>query len=262
MVYAGIDAGSRAIKVVLIGDDGCAILAQGQVDQGVEQDKLACGLFEQVLAEGGVGRSEVRRIVATGYGRNAVPLADTTITEITCHAVGVRQLVPEVMTVIDIGGQDSKLVRLDANGKVRDFAMNDRCAAGTGRFLEVVADRLGLSLGDLGLMAAQSRSPAAISSMCVVFAETEIIGLLAGGRAREDIVAGVQTAIASRIVAMAGRSVESPIVFTGGVARISGMETALQAALGRPVAIAPGPQMTGALGAALLARRYFDDRNA
>jgi len=118
-----------------------------------------------------------------------------------------------------------------------------------------VAGRLGLSLSDLGTMAARSQSPAAISSMCVVFAETEIIGLLAGGRAREDIVAGVQTAIAARIVAMAGRNVETPIVFTGGVARISGMETALQTALGRPVAVSPEPQMTGALGAALLARQ-------
>jgi predicted CoA-substrate-specific enzyme activase len=260
MMYAGIDAGSRAIKVVLI-DEGSGIVAQGQVDQGVEQDKLAARLFERVLTEGGIRRSDVRRIVATGYGRNAVSMADTTITEITCHAVGVRHLVPTAQTVIDIGGQDSKLVRLDANGKVRDFAMNDRCAAGTGRFLEVVADRLGLSLGELGPMAARSHSPAAISSMCVVFAETEIIGLLAGGRAGEDIVAGVQTAIASRIVAMAGRNVEPPIVFTGGVARISGMETALQTALGRPVAISPEPQMTGALGAALLARRHFNDRN-
>jgi predicted CoA-substrate-specific enzyme activase len=258
MTYAGIDAGSRAIKVVLIGDGGFEIIAQGQVDQGVEQDKLACRLFETVLANAGINRSDVRRIVATGYGRNAVPIADTTITEITCHAVAVRHLVPSVQTIIDIGGQDSKLVRLDKNGKVRDFAMNDRCAAGTGRFLEVVADRLGLSLGDLGTMAARSRNPAAISSMCVVFAETEIIGLLAGGRACEDIVAGVQTAIASRIVAMAGRNVESPIVFTGGVARISGMEIALQAALGHPVAVSPDPQMTGALGAALLARRQHD----
>ena len=258
MMYAGIDAGSRAIKVVLIGDHGLDIIAKGQADQGVEQDQLAGRLFEQVLADGGINRSEVRRIVATGYGRDAISIADTTITEITCHAVGVRHLMPAAMTVIDIGGQDSKLMRLDRNGKVRDFAMNDRCAAGTGRFLEVVADRLGLSLDDLGPMAAHSGSPAAISSMCVVFAETEIIGLLAGGRAREDIVAGVQTAIASRIVAMAGRNVESPIVFTGGVARISGMEAALQTALGHPVAIAPEPQMTGALGAALLARRQHD----
>ncbi len=134
--------------------------------------------------------------------------------------------------------------------------MNDRCAAGTGRFLEVVAERLGIPVGDLGAMAARSRNPAAISSMCVVFAETEIIGLLASGRAGEDIVAGVQSAIASRIVAMAGRSVEPPVLFTGGVARISGMESALQKALGQPVSISPEPQMTGALGAALLARRH------
>jgi len=259
VVYAGIDAGSRAIKVVLIGDDGAGILAQGEVDQGVEQDRLAGRLFEEVLARAGVRRTDVRRVVATGYGRNALSGADTTITEITCHAVGVRHLAPAARTVIDIGGQDSKLVRLDADGKVRDFAMNDRCAAGTGRFLEVVADRLGLSLADLGPMAARSRSPAAISSMCVVFAETEIIGLLAGGRAREDSVAGVQTAIAARIVALAGRNVEPPIVFTGGVARVSGMETALQTALGRPVAISPTPQMTGALGAALLARRQQNE---
>ncbi len=257
-MYAGIDAGSRAIKVVLIGDNGSEIIAKGQADQGVEQDRLACRLFEQVLAESGVHRPEVRCVVATGYGRDAISIANTTITEITCHAVGVRHLVPAAQTIIDIGGQDSKLVRLDRNGRVRDFAMNDRCAAGTGRFLEVVADRLGLSLGDLGPMAAQSSSPAAISSMCVVFAETEIIGLLAGGRAREDIVAGVQTAIASRIVAMAGRNVEAPIIFTGGVARVSGMEAALQAALGQPVVIAPEPQMTGALGAALLARRQLN----
>jgi len=255
MMYAGIDAGSRAIKVVLIGDNGSDVTGKGQTDQGVEQDLLANRLFEQVLADSGVRRSEVRGVVATGYGRDAISFADTTITEITCHAVGVRHLVPTVMTVIDIGGQDSKLVRLDRDGKVRDFAMNDRCAAGTGRFLEVVADRLGLSLGDLGPRAARSRNPAVISSMCVVFAETEITGLLAAGRACEDIVAGFQTAIAARIVAMAGRNVEAPVIFTGGVARISGMETALQMALGQPVAISPDPQMTGALGAALLARR-------
>jgi predicted CoA-substrate-specific enzyme activase len=255
MMYAGIDAGSRAIKVVLIGDDGPEVVAKGQVDQGVEQDKLACRLFEEVLAQAGANRSGVHRIVATGYGRNAVSIADTTITEITCHAVGVRHLVPAAMTVIDIGGQDSKLMRLDRDGRVRDFAMNDRCAAGTGRFLEVVADRLGLSLGDLGPRAARSRDPAVISSMCVVFAETEITGLLAAGRAAEDIVAGVQTAIAARIVAMAGRNVDAPVIFTGGVGRLSGMEAALQAALGQPVALSPDPQMTGALGAALLARR-------
>jgi (R)-2-hydroxyacyl-CoA dehydratese activating ATPase len=261
MMYAGIDAGSRAIKVVLIDADASRIIAKAQADQGIEQDRLACELFEKTLADNGIQRSDVRRIVATGYGRNAIHIADTTITEITCHAVGVRHLVPEVRTIIDIGGQDSKLVRLDGNGKVRDFAMNDRCAAGTGRFLELVAGRLGIPVGNLGAMASRSSNPAAISSMCVVFAETEIIGLLSCGRAGDDIVAGVQNAIASRIVAMAGRSVERPIIFTGGVARISGMETALRIALAQPISISPEPQMTGALGAALLARRYCDSMN-
>ena len=253
MICAGIDAGSRAIKVVLIDADSLEIVGRGLTDQGVEQDRLATSLFKRVLASNGAAGKDVGAIVATGYGRNAVSIADTTITEITCHAVGVHKLVPETRTVIDIGGQDSKLVRLDRAGKVRDFAMNDRCAAGTGRFLEVTAARLGVELDALGDLAAGSRCPAAISSMCVVFAETEITGLLAGGTDRRDIVAGVQAAIASRIVGMAGRNVEPPVVFTGGVAMVSGMTAALQTALGQAVTVAPEPQMTGALGAAILA---------
>jgi len=257
MICAGIDAGSRAIKIVLIDAESMQIVAKGLADQGVEQDKLVSELFAQVLKEGGVSREDVAAIVATGYGRNAVSMAETTITEITCHAAGVHHLVPEAMTVIDIGGQDSKLLRLDGSGKVRDFAMNDRCAAGTGRFLEVVAQRLDTELKSLGRMAAVSRRPAAISSMCVVFAETEITGLLASGTASADIVAGVQTAIAERTIAMAGRSVEPPVIFTGGVAMISGMDAALQRALGQTVTVSPDPQMTGALGAAILASRQL-----
>ena len=253
MICAGIDAGSRAIKVVLIDEQDRRVVARGLVDQGVEQDKLASALFRRVLKKNGIDKKDIKSIVATGYGRNAVSIAGTTVTEITCHAVGVHRLVPEARTVIDIGGQDSKLLRLDGGGKVRDFAMNDRCAAGTGRFLEVVAQRLGVKLDDLGAMAAKSRNPAAISSMCVVFAETEITGLLASGAASEDIVAGVQTAIAERIIAMAGRAAEPPVVFTGGVAMVSGMDAALQAVLGQEVMVSPDPQMTGALGAAILA---------
>ena len=257
MICAGIDAGSRTIKVVLIDSGNMQVLAKGLTDQGVEQDKLTLELFESVLKDSGINKKDVAVIVATGYGRNAVSIADTTITEITCQAVGVHRLVPQAMTVIDIGGQDCKLVRLDKGGRVRDFAMNDRCAAGTGRFLEVVADRLGVGLESLGRIAAKSRSPAAISSMCVVFAETEIIGLLASGTACEDIVAGVQAAIANRIIAMAGRNVELPIIFTGGVAMIPGMDTALQTALGKDVTVSPDPQMTGALGAAILASNHI-----
>ena len=255
MICAGIDAGSRAIKIVLIETPSMQVVAKGLADQGVEQDKLASELFERVLESDGISRKDVAAIVATGYGRNAITFADTTITEITCHAAGVHHLVPEAMTVIDIGGQDSKLLRLDASGRVRDFAMNDRCAAGTGRFLEVVAQRLDTELKSLGRMAAMSKNPAAISSMCVVFAETEITGLLASGTASADIVAGVQTAIAERVIAMAGRAADPPVIFTGGVAMISGMDAALQVALGQVVTVSPDPQMTGALGAAILASR-------
>ncbi len=263
MIYAGIDAGSRAIKVVLMDGNRLKVVAKGLTDQGVEQDKLALKLFRKLLKDNNIKKKDVVRVVATGYGRNAVSVADTTITEITCHAAGVRQLTLEVKlggTIIDIGGQDSKLIRLDNAGKVRDFAMNDRCAAGTGRFLEVVAERLNVPLDSLGRLAAKSRNPAAISSMCVVFAETEIIGLLASGAAMEDIIAGVQRAIANRIAALAGRNIESPIIFTGGVAMVPGMQASLQAALGKKVIVSPDPQMTGALGAAILAAGAKDKK--
>ncbi len=258
MISVGIDAGSRAIKIVLFDIETQQIIAKDLADQGVEQDKLTSQLYKNLLKSNGIDKNDIAFIVATGYGRNTVSVADTTITEITCHAVGVRRLTPEAMTVIDIGGQDSKLIRLDTTGKVQDFAMNDRCAAGTGRFLEVVAQRLGVQLEDLGRMAAKSKNPAGISSMCVVFAETEIIGLLASGKASEDIVAGVQTAIAARIIAMAGRKARAPVIFTGGVAMVSGMDTALQAALGQTVTVSPDPQMTGALGAAILASERYN----
>ena len=261
MICAGIDAGSRAIKIIVIDTENMQIKAQGLTDQGVDQDRLASALFKRALKENGINKNDVAAIVATGYGRNAVSIADTTITEITCHAVGVHYLVPEAMTVIDIGGQDSKLLRLDTAGRVRDFVMNDRCAAGTGRFLEVVAERLGVKLESLGQLAAGSSSPAAISSMCVVFAETEITGLLASGTASEDIVAGVQASIAARIISMAGRSAETPIIFTGGVAMVSGMTEALQNALGQTVTVSPDPQMTGALGAAILASKRLKKAN-
>jgi len=255
MISAGIDAGSRAIKIVLIDNDTLEVVAKGCVDQGVEQDALAQELLDRLLNDAGLTRTDISRTVATGYARNTVNAADGTITEITCHACGVRQVAPDAMTVIEIGGQDSKLLRLTREGAVRDFAMNDRCAAGTGRFLEMVAGRFDVSLAELGEMARVSREPAAISSTCVVFAETEIIGLLAAGIPRENIVGGVQAAVSARISAMAGRNVTPPVVFTGGVALIPRMDAALEKALGYHVSIAPDPQMTGALGAAILASR-------
>ena len=262
MICAGVDAGSRAIKVVLLDGEAGRVLASGALDQGVEQDALARRLFDRLLAEEDLERGAVGRVVATGYGRYFVPFADTAITEITCHACGVRHLAPDVRTIIEVGGQDSKLIRLDPSGAVRDFAMNDRCAAGTGRFLEVVASRLEVGLEALGAMAARSGSPAAISSTCVVFAETEIVGLLARGVPGEDIVAGVQQSIARRVTAMAGPSVDEPILLTGGVALVPGMADAMGTALGRPVRVVQDPQMTGALGAAILATRQGVDPEA
>jgi (R)-2-hydroxyacyl-CoA dehydratese activating ATPase len=261
MICAGIDAGSRAVKIVLIEVTSRKILAKGVSDQGIRQEKIAHRLFMNLLSKNKLRRSDLGRVVATGYGRNIVSFADAAVTEITCQAIGISRLVPDAKTVIDIGGQDSKIICLDSKGLVRDFVMNDRCAAGTGRFLEVVASRLGIKVGSLGRLAKKSKSPALISSMCVVFAETEIIGLLATGGRRENIVAGVQRAVAGRVCAMAGHNIASPVILTGGVAMISGMDTALACAIGKPVRVSPDPQFTCALGAAILAKQQFNSQS-
>jgi (R)-2-hydroxyacyl-CoA dehydratese activating ATPase len=252
MIYAGIDAGSRSIKVVLFDTEQTRVLSTRVGDQGVAQERLAGELLEQALNEAGLERSRISAVVATGYGRNAIRFADTTITEITCHARGVHHVAPEARTIIEIGGQDSKIIHLEDSGRVRDFAMNDRCAAGTGRFLEMVASRLDMNWDELSELARQSKTPALISNMCVVFAETEIIGLLAEGKPLPDVVAGVQNAIATRVSALAGRAVLPPVYFTGGVALHPGMARALEEVMSCPVRVAPQPQFTGALGAAML----------
>lgn len=253
MIFVGIDAGSRSIKVVLYDAETRKVVGRGIAEQGVDQARLAEALFERTLGANGLGRDQVVRTVATGYGRGSVRFADSTVTEITCHARGVWQTSPDARTIIEIGGQDSKVIWIEPDGRVRDFAMNDRCAAGTGRFLEMVATRLGVDLCKLSEMSQASSKPAVISSTCVVFAETEIIGLLASGAAVADIAAGVQKAIASRISTMAMRAVVLPVYFTGGVALQPGMRRALQEALETEVQVVPDPQFTGALGAALVA---------
>ncbi len=253
MITAGIDAGSRSTKVVVLDTAAGRILGRGMVDQGVAQERLAAELLDRTCGDAQISRSAIEAIIATGYGRNAVKFADTTITEITCHARGVHHLDAEVRTIIEIGGQDSKCISLEGGGRVRDFGMNDRCAAGSGRFLEMVATRLGVGLAELGELGRSSKKAALISSMCVVFAETEIIGLLAEGVPPPDIAAGVQNAIASRVAALAGRSVAPPVCFTGGVALQEGMVRALENALQCGVRVSTMPQYTGALGAAILA---------
>ncbi len=245
--------GQETLKVLLIDASRRAPVAAAVVNQGVEQDALAVQLLDRLLTENSLDRRNVGTVVATGYGRKLIHAADTTITEITCQARGVHHCTPAARTIIDIGGQDSKLLRLDGSGAVADFVMNDRCAAGTGRFLEVLATRLGVRLASLGELAHRSERPAIISSMCVVFAETEIIGLLASGTPPADIVAGVQASIATRVAAMSGRNVATPVIFTGGVAMVPGMDVALENALRTSLLVPPDPQFTCALGAALLA---------
>ena len=253
MIFAGIDAGSRAIKIVLFDSDKKRVIGHSICDQSAKQAKAAKDLFAKLLKKHRLRRSDIAGVVATGYGRSAINFASDAVTEITCHAKGVRYFVPDAATVIDIGGQDSKVIKIDKAGLVYDFAMNDRCAAGTGRFLEVVAQRLGVGLGDYGLLAKKSTKPAQISSMCVVFAETEIISLLASGKKESDIAAGIQHAIISRVVSMAGGGMAGPIIFTGGVALVGGMKAALEKTLSSRVQVCEMAQYTGAVGAALLA---------
>jgi len=247
-VYVGIDAGSRATKLVAV-DTAGAVIHHAVVDQSVHPADTAKELFDAAC-----GTVTVGRCIATGYARNTLTFADRAVTEITCHAKGCTSLYPAAEAVFEIGGQDSKFIRL-RQGRVHDFVMNDRCAAGTGRFLEVVAVRLGLSLTALQ-DAGENTPPVSISSMCVVFAETEVIGLLAAGMPPAAIMRGVQRAIATRVAAMAGdrKLLQGGIVFTGGVAQVRGMRDALEQVLGRPLLIPDLPQYTGALGAALIAR--------
>jgi (R)-2-hydroxyacyl-CoA dehydratese activating ATPase len=255
MIYAGMDIGSRTIKTALFDTKSQTMIACKLRDQGLDQQNLTRNLYTQTLSETGLVGGDIARSVATGYGRSAIDFADTTVTEITCHAAGVLHLHPDARTIIDIGGEDSKVIRLDDRGKVQDFVMNDRCAAGTGRFLEIVAQRLEGDLYSVAHAAERCGRPVVISSMCVVFAETEIIGLLASGTPVEEIMAGVQKAIASRIVGMVGRQARPPFYFTGGVSLVPGMTQALSSALGCQITVSRNAQFTGALGAAIMASR-------
>lgn len=249
-VYVGIDAGSRATKIVAIDSEG-HVLRRGMIDQSVRPAESAKRLFDETL-----DGLTVVQCVATGYARNFLSFAHRAVTEITCHAKGCVAEFPDAGAIIEIGGQDSKYICLD-HGRVHDFAMNDRCAAGTGRFLEVVAMRLGVSLTDLEEVLRDAPRDAAvtISSMCVVFAETEIIGLLASGSSASVILQGVQSAVAARVVAMMGdrKKISGSIVFTGGVAQVYGMSSTFEKVLTHALVIPKHPQYTGAYGAALLA---------
>lgn len=252
MYAVGIDIGSTSGEAVILNGDG--ILAWSIVDTGYNSRRAAELALEKALAGSGLRREQLGPIVATGYGRIAIDFANRHVTEISCYAKGMAHLFPDVRTVIDIGGQDSKVIAVGKNGKAVDFAMNDKCAAGTGRFLEVTARALQLDLSGLGEISARARRDVPISSICTVFAESEVITLVAEGAERADIVAGLHRAIAKRVSAMVKRVGANPtIAFAGGVAKNSGVKRALEEALGVTLVIPPEPQIVGALGAALIA---------
>ena len=254
MITAGIDAGAATTKVVLLRDHeviGYRVTGTA-FDFLTTAENIFCGL----LSSSDIRREEVDTIYATGYGRNAISFAHTAVSEITAQAKGVYFLFPGVQGIIDVGGQDSKVIVVE-EGKVVDFLMNDKCAAGTGKFLEYTAKALEVPITDLGGLALASYHPAGITSMCTVFAESEVISLRARGIPKEDIAAGLIGGIAKRVGVMAKRAgLKDHIAFVGGVAKNEGMRSALERELGVGLFVPPEPQITGALGAAIAARVY------
>ncbi len=254
MLFAGIDIGSLSTDAVLLDKEG-EIAGSAIVATGASTRKACEEAFSRALSEAGAAPSSVVFTVSTGYGRDMAASAELKVTEITCHAKGARHLFPEARTVLDIGGQDSKVIRLNTYGKVADFAMNDKCAAGTGRFLEVMARTLELDLEEMGPRSLLYRKTVTVSSMCTVFAESEVISLIASGTPPEDIARGIHLAIADRIAALAERlGMAGPAVMTGGVAKNPGARRALEEKFGFPLLVPAEPQLAGALGAALIAR--------
>ena len=248
----GIDVGSITSKAVLMKDG--LILASRVVFTGYNVESAARKVFDEVLAEVGLPPEAVRRIVATGYGRKGVSFAHESLTEIFCHAAGAYYQNPDIRFIIDIGGQDSKAILLDDVGRVKNFTMNDKCAAGTGRFLEVMARAMEVNLEAFGDLSFHADLPAKISSLCTVFAESEVISLISKGASRENIIAGIHESIGTRVSAMAKRvGLRAPVMMTGGVAKNKGVVQALEEKLGLPMEVSPYAQVNGAIGAAYLA---------
>lgn len=254
MITLGIDVGSITTKAAVIKDG--KLICDKLISTGYNAQGAGIKIYEAIIAELGLKAPAVDKIISTGYGRKSVTCAHKAVTEITCHAVGAHFLNPAVRSIIDIGGQDSKAIVLDENGRVKDFAMNDKCAAGTGRFLEVMARALEIDINDFGGVSLKADAPAKISSLCTVFAESEVISLISRGEKRENIIAGIHESIAARVVAMAGRvGLSAPVMMTGGVAKNKGVVAALEKKIGYRIEVSEKAQVTGAIGAALIGSR-------
>jgi predicted CoA-substrate-specific enzyme activase len=250
---AGVDVGSTQTKAVILNRDRSPI-ASVLIPTGANVTTAADRAFQQALSESGRDRKEISYVIGTGYGRYKVIFGDFQITEISCHARGAHFLFPETRTVIDMGGQDTKAIRVDTDGNVLDFAMNDKCAAGTGRFLAAAADVMGLSLDEIGDISLRAVKPVRMSSVCAVFVESDIMSYLAQNQSIEDILGGVHSAIAARTMSLIRRvGVEPEVTFTGGVSRNSGMIRALEIKLACSLNVSRQSHFAGAIGAALFA---------
>lgn len=243
-------------KVVILNQ---GIIASIIGPTGPEQRRLANKVMEEALKKAAISFQTITYIVSTGYGRINVPFADKQFTEITCHAKGIISLFPKAKTVIDVGGQDVKGIKIDGTGKIIDFVMNDKCAAGSGRFIEVIADTLGVPLEKVGELSLQSRNPAKISNICTIWAQQEVAASLAQGIPISDLLAGVHQSLADRICRMVNRiRVEEAVIVTGGGAKNKGLLKALSEQLGYQILVPEEPLITGALGAALLGKEMAE----
>lgn len=250
---AGIDSGSASTDVAIMGPDG-TLVSWAVVPTGAGAAAGAEKALEEALRRAGLEERDLKRVVSTGYGRDTIGKGDRAVTEITCHARGARYLYPEVRTVIDIGGQDSKVIRIDETGAVQNFVMNDKCAAGTGRFLEMMARTMELSMEEMAELGQSWKQEVTISSMCTVFAESEVVSLIARNTAPADIIHGLNLAVAARTASLVRRAGGGEAcMMTGGVARNQGIVRALEKKLGVPVRVSEYSQLCGAIGAALLA---------
>jgi predicted CoA-substrate-specific enzyme activase len=253
LYFAGVDIGSTMTKVVLM-DRAGNLLSFIKGPTGAEHRRLANEVMREALEKASLQIDDISYIVATGYGRLNVPFADCQITELSCHARGVSSLFPNARTAIDIGGQDAKSMKID-NGRLVNFVMNDKCAAGTGRFLEVTATTLGIKLEDMGDVSLKAAKQIQISNLCTIFAQQEVVALLSRGEKVENILAGLHDALASRIAALVRRlGIEPDLVLTGGVAKNIGMVRAMKESLGCEILVPEEPLLTGALGAAILGK--------
>jgi len=255
--FAGIDIGSLCTKAVILnGENNIVsyyILRSGAVYRGAGETAI-----KEAMGKANITQDRLSYVISTGYGRSKAPIANTQVTEISCHARGAHYTFPEARAVIDIGGQDSKAIAVNEKGQAVKFVMNDKCAAGTGRFLEVMAQSLDVDLDEMSELAYISKKQMEISSICTVFAESEVISLFAEGVVKEDIAAGIYRSIARRVTGLAGQIArKGKVTMTGGVAKSKGMVRALEKSLGTSLFVSEEPQIIGALGAALIARDKF-----